>query len=33
MLAKHGLDPTRLQRFVARADVVSRQSDGTTIAA
>ena len=33
MLARHGLDPTRLRRFVAGADVFSRQSDGTTIAA
>ena len=33
MLARHGLDPMRLRRFVAGADVFSRQSDGTTIAA
>jgi len=33
MLARHSLDPMRLRRFVAGADVFSRQSDGTTIAA
>ena len=32
MLARHGLDTMRLRRFVAGADVFSRQSDGTTIA-
>jgi len=32
MLARHGLDTLRLRRFVAGADVFSRQSDGTTIA-
>jgi hypothetical protein len=32
MLARHGLDILRLRRFVAGADVFSRQSDGTTIA-
>jgi hypothetical protein len=33
MLARHSLDTLRLRRFVAGADVFSRQSDGTTIAA
>ena len=33
MLARHGVTPTDLKRFVAGADVFSRQSDGTTIAA
>ena len=33
MLARHGLQPNMLRRFVAGADVFSRQSDGTTIAA
>lgn len=33
MLARHGLAPEQLQWFVAGADVFSRQSDGTTIAA
>ncbi len=32
MLTRHGLDSMRLRRFVAGADVFSRQSDGTTIA-
>jgi hypothetical protein len=32
MLARHGLDTLCLRRFVAGADVFSRQSDGTTIA-
>ncbi|MEI6194568.1 MAG: hypothetical protein WCS42_09580, partial [Verrucomicrobiota bacterium] len=33
MLGRHGLQPNMLRRFVAGADVFSRQSDGTTIAA
>ena len=33
MLARHGVSVERLRRFVAGADVFSRQSDGTTIAA
>jgi phage terminase large subunit len=33
MLARHGLAVEQVQRFVAGADVFSRQSDGTTIAA
>jgi hypothetical protein len=33
MLARHGLGPDQLRRFVAGTDVFSRQSDGTTIAA
>ena len=33
MLARRGLDPMRLRRFVAGADVFSKQSDGTTVAA
>ena len=33
MLARHGLHPSMLKRFVAGADVFSRQSDGTTVAA
>ncbi|HOH39814.1 MAG TPA: terminase family protein [Verrucomicrobiota bacterium] len=33
MLARHGLAPDQLRRFVAGTDVFSRQSDGTTIAA
>ena len=33
MLARHGLSVERLRRFVAGADVFSRQSDGTTVAA
>jgi hypothetical protein len=33
MLARHGLVVEQLRRFVAGADVFSRQSDGTTIAA
>jgi phage terminase large subunit len=32
MLARHGLVLSQLRRFVAGADVFSRQSDGTTIA-
>ena len=32
MLARHGLELSQLRRFVAGADVFSRQSDGTTIA-
>src|SRR5436309_15207377 len=32
MLARHGLDTMRLHRFVAGADVFSRQSDGSTVA-
>ena len=32
MLARHGLTVDGLKRFVAGADVFSRQSDGTTIA-
>ena len=32
MLARHGLDSMRLRRFVAGADVFSRQGDGTTVA-
>jgi phage terminase large subunit len=32
MLARRGLDPMRLRRFVAGADVFSRQSDGSTVA-
>ena len=32
MLARHGLDPNRLQRFSAGADVFSRQGDGSTVA-
>jgi len=32
MLARHGLGVEQLRRFVAGADVFSRQSDGTTIA-
>ncbi len=33
MLKRHGLAVEQLRRFVAGADVFSRQSDGTTIAA
>lgn len=33
MLARHGLQLSNLRRFVAGADVFSRQSDGTTVAA
>ncbi len=33
MLARHGLTVERLRRFVAGADVFSRQSDGSTVAA
>jgi hypothetical protein len=33
MLARHGVAPDRLKRFVAGADVFGRQSDGTTVAA
>ena len=33
MLARHGLAVDRLRRFVAGADVFSRQSDGSTVAA
>jgi hypothetical protein len=33
MLTRHGLTAERLRRLVAGADVFSRQSDGTTIAA
>ena len=33
MLARHGVAADRLRRFVARADVFSRQSDGSTVAA
>ena len=33
MLTRHGVTPRDLKRFVAGADVFSRQSDGTTIAA
>ena len=33
MLGRHGLHPDMLKRFVSGADVFSRQSDGTTIAA
>ncbi|MEI7732841.1 MAG: hypothetical protein WCO56_24935 [Verrucomicrobiota bacterium] len=33
MLARHGVTVERLRRFVAGADVFSRQSDGTTVAA
>lgn len=33
MLARHGVDLAQLRRFVAGADVFSRQSDGSTIAA
>jgi phage terminase large subunit len=33
MLGRHGLHPLDLKRFVAGADVFSRQSDGTTVAA
>lgn len=32
MLARHGVKPNALRRFVAGADVFSRQSDGTTVA-
>ena len=32
MLARHGLDLMRLRRFVAGADVFSRQGDGSTVA-
>ncbi len=32
MMARRGLDPLSLRRFVAGADVFSRQSDGTTVA-
>ena len=32
MLARHGLTPEKLRRFVAGADVFSRQSDGSTVA-
>jgi hypothetical protein len=32
MLARHGVSLDRLRRFVAGADVFSRQSDGTTVA-
>ena len=32
MLGRHGLELSQLQRFVAGADVFSRQADGTTIA-
>ena len=32
MLTRHGLDSMRLRRFVAGADVFSRQGDGTTVA-
>ena len=32
MLARHSLDSMRLRRFVAGADVFSRQGDGTTVA-
>jgi hypothetical protein len=32
MLARRSLDPMRLRRFVAGADVFSRQSDGSTVA-
>jgi hypothetical protein len=32
MLARHGLTVEQLRRFVAGTDVLSRQSDGTTIA-
>jgi phage terminase large subunit len=32
MLRRHGLDLAQLRRFVAGADVFSRQADGTTIA-
>jgi hypothetical protein len=31
MLARRGLEVSQLQRFVAGADVFSRQADGTTI--
>jgi phage terminase large subunit len=33
MLARHGLAVERLRRFVAGADVFSKQSDGSTVAA
>src|SRR5512137_88626 len=33
MLARHGVSVQRLKRFVAGADVFSKQSDGTTVAA
>jgi hypothetical protein len=33
MLARHGLTVDRLRRFVAGADVFSKQSDGSTVAA
>ena len=33
MLARHGVSVDRLGRFVAGADVFSRQSDGSTVAA
>ena len=32
MLGRHGLEVSQLRRFVAGADVFSRQADGTTIA-
>jgi hypothetical protein len=32
MLARHSLDTSRLRRFVAGADVFSKQSDGSTVA-
>jgi len=32
MLGRHGLELSQLRRFVAGADVFSRQADGTTIA-
>ncbi len=32
MLARHGLEPERLRRFSAGADVFSRQGDGSTVA-
>jgi phage terminase large subunit len=32
LLARHGLTPARLRRFVAGADVFSKQSDGSTVA-
>jgi hypothetical protein len=33
ILARHGLDSTRLRRFVAGTDVFGKQIDGSTVAA
>ncbi len=32
LLARHGLTPARLRRFVAGADVFSKQNDGSAVA-